>query len=415
MKAFTERNPKIIGTVAVAVALVVVAGVILLNRSVFLPSYTLHARLTNAAGLGKGTPVSVAGVKVGTVSGVHVQGNAVIADLAINHGVVLPHDTAADVQVQTVLGVLDVVLQPKSGWDRPLTGGATITDTAIPVEFQDLQNAAGTLLQQSDVQEFNQLVQQLQQVTAGKQGEIATIITGLDKFTTAVNQRQQEVGSLIDSANNLAATVSQRDTQLAGVVDDLATVVQGLAARSSALQALIVQTDQFAAQTSSLVGQNQPQLQGLLDHLQSVLAVVSKHQEDLAQGVSYLSAALRGFSSVGYSGPNNTPNTWANIYANVVGIANGYAVLGNCAALDQALNQILGPDPMPCAQQSGPPEGQTAQPSGPGTGSNTAGGTGLQGAASSLQGSGSTPSLPGASAASANPLAQLLGPLLGAS
>lgn len=411
MKSFTERSPRLIGAVAVVVALVIVAGVILLNKSVFEPAYTIKARLANAAGLAKGTAVTLAGVNVGTVSGVQQQGNAVVADLAINNGVVLPHDTAAAVEVQTALGVLDVVLEPQTGWNHPLQGGAVITNTSIPVEFQDLENTAGNLLQQSDVAAFNSLLTELQQVTQGKEVQVATIISGLDKFTSAVGQRQQQVGSLIDAANTLASTVSQRDNQLAGVVDQLATVVQGLAQRSSQLDALITGTDQVAAETATLVGQNQPQLQGLLDHLQSVLAVLDQHQEDLAQGVSYLASAVSGFSSIGYSGPNNAPQSWGNIFANPIGIANGYAVLGSCAALDQALNQILGPDPMPCASQTGPPVGQTATPSGGANGGpGTETGSGLSGAASSLSGGSlSVGSPPGAP----NPLAELLTPLLG--
>ncbi|MHB8439109.1 MAG: MCE family protein [Acidimicrobiales bacterium] len=400
MKSFTERSPRRIGTVVIIVVVVLVLGVLLLNRSVFVPSYTIHARLSNAAGLGKGAEVTVAGVKVGTVSGVHVDGNAVIADLSINHGVVLPQTTAAAVQVQTVLGVLDVALQPRSGWNHPLADGATITNTAIPAEFQDLQNTAGNLLEQSDVTAFNSLLNSLEQVTAGKQVQVAQIISGLSGFSAAVNERQGELGSLISSANTLAATVASRDTQLAGVVDNLAQVVQGLANRSSDLSALIVQTDQFAAQTASLIGQNQPQIQSLLDHLQSVLAVVAQHQEDLAQGVSYLDAAITGFQSIGYSGQANTPNSWANIYANVVGIANGYSVLGSCGALDQALDLVLGPDPMSCDERTGPPAGQSGQTSG-GPSSDS-----------------SSPSAgPGATAPPApaeNPLQQLLGPLVGA-
>ena len=407
MKSFTERNPKIIGTIAVVVAAVLVFGVIVLNRSVFTPSYTVHARLTNAAGIGKGTEVSLAGVKVGTVSGVHVQGDAVMADLAIDHGVVLPHDTAAQVKVQTVLGVLDVALQPRTGWDRPLAAGATITDTAIPVEFQDLANSAGTLLQQSDVASFNQLLTSLEQVTQGKQVQVAEIIAGLSKFTGAIDQRQAQVGTLIDSANTLAATVSARDGQLGGIVDQLTTVVNGLAQRSSQLNALIVGTDQLATETATLIGENQPQLQGLLSHLQAVLAVLDKHQEDLAQGVAYLTSALQGFSSIGYSGPNNAPQNWGNIYANLVGLANGYAVLGNCAALDQALDQVLGPDPLACDARGGPPVGQTAQPSGAAPGTNG--------------GSETSPTVPGppgsggaSSGASSSSLLQVLSGLTGA-
>ena len=413
MKAFTERDPRIVGALSIVIALAIVAGVLLLNRSVFVPSYTVHARLANAAGIGPGAPVTLAGVKVGSVSGVRVEGNSVIADLALNHDVVLPHVTAANVEVQTVLGVLDVALEPRSGWEHPLRSGATITDTSIPVEFQDLQNAAGTVLQQSNVAAFDQLVQELRQATAGKQAEVATIVSGLSKFTAAIDQRQQQVSNLVDAADGLAATVAQRDTQLAGVVDSLSTVVQGLAGRSSDLSALIVNTDQLASQTSSLVGQNQPQLQGLLAHLQSVLGVVSQHQEDLAQGISYLSAAVRGFSSIGYSGPNNTPNTWANIYVNVVDEAQGYSVLGNCAALDMALDQILGPDPTPCDQRTGPPVGQTAPPSG-GPGGNTA----SSNASPNASPGSSTASSPAGSAGgsgslSSNPLTELLAPLGG--
>lgn len=414
MKGFTERNPKRIGAVVVVVAAVIVAGVLFLNRSVFEPTYTIHARLTNAAGLSKGTAVTLAGVNVGSVSGLQIEGDAVVANLAINHGVVLPAHTAAAVEVQTVLGVLEVALEPRSGWNHPLRSGATLTDTSIPVEFQDLENTAGNLLQQSDVAAFNQLLVSLDQVTQGKESQVADIITGLDKFTGAISQRQVQVGSLIDSANTLAATVAQRDGQLAGLVDNLTTVVQGLADRSSQLQTLIEGTDQMATETAALIGQNQPQLQGLLDHLQSVLGVLDQHQEDLAEGVSYLSAAVSGFSSIGYSGPDDTPQSWGNIYANTIDLAEGYSVLGACGALDQALNEILGPDPMPCDEQTGPPVGQSSStPSGgPGgaggnSGSNVSGGLGS--ASGGAAGGSSAASSP------ANPLSELLSPLLGGS
>jgi phospholipid/cholesterol/gamma-HCH transport system substrate-binding protein len=405
VKSFTERDARGIGLVVIVVAVVVVLGVLFFNRSLFTPSYVVHARFANAAGIGKGAPVTIAGVKVGTVSSVTVEGNEVTADLALNHGTVLPHQTTAAIQVQTILGVLDVALKPVGGWDHPLSAGSTITDTSVPVEFQDLENTAGGLLQQSDVAAFNQLLASLSTVTQGKQAEVAAIISGLDKFTGAVDARKGQVGNLITSANQLASTVAARDSQLAGVVDNLATVVQGLASRSTDLAQLITSTEQFASQTASIVGQNQPQLLGLLSRLHSILAVISQHQEDLAQGVAYLTSGLKGFSSVGYSGPNNSPNSWANIYDQLLGTAGAYGVLGNCAALDQALNQVLGPDPMPCDEQTGQLVGTTVQPSGGPDRSSTSSSS----SASSSSASAASP----ARTTATNPLQQLLGPLLG--
>ncbi|HXX89256.1 MAG TPA: MCE family protein [Acidimicrobiales bacterium] len=408
MKAFTERDNRVIGLVVIVAAAVIVLGVLMLNRSVFTPSYTVHARFADAAGIGKGAPVTIAGVKVGAVSGVHLQGDTVVADLALDHGTVLPARTAAAIEVQTVLGVLDVALKPESGWSHPLQAGATITDTSVPVEFQDLENTAGTLLQQSDVSAFNQLISSLASVTQGKQAEVAAILSGLDRFTGVIDSRKGQVSGLIDAANTLASTVAGRDQQLAGVVDNLSTVVQGLAARSADLAQLVQSVEQFAAQTSSLVGQNQPQILGLLSHLNSILAVVQQHQEDLAQGVAYLTSGLRGFSSIGYSGPADAPNSWGNIYDQLLGTAGGYGVLGNCGALDEALTAAFGPDPLPCDAQSGPLVGSTSQLSG--------GPGGAQGTTTSATSGPGTKAGTKGSAASAgsapNPLQQLLSPLL---
>lgn len=416
MKAFTERNPKRIGAVVVAVALALVAAVLLLNKSVLSSAYTVRARFSNAAGIGPGATVTMAGVAIGSVKAVRVAGNAVMVDLAINSGTVLPHHTGAAIEVETVLGVLDVALQPLGGWSHPLASGATITDTTVPVEFQNVQNAGGNLLQQSDVTAFNQLLKAVDAIATGKQQQVAQIVAGLDKFTGVVDARSTQVSQLIDAANTLASTVASRDQQLSTVVKDLATVVQGLASRSGDLAALIQQTDRMATQTASLVGQDQPQIQQLLNHLHAVLGVVQQHQVDLAQGIAYLDSGIQGFASIGYSGSAANPS-WANVYVNLLGSAGIDSLLGACGVVDDALNQILGPDPLPCSQQVGPPVTSTSAPGAAGT--STAATPKAAGASSgSSSGAGAAtagPSTAGPSAASpsANPLSALLGQLLG--
>jgi phospholipid/cholesterol/gamma-HCH transport system substrate-binding protein len=352
----------------------------------------------------------VAGVKVGSVTGVKIDGNAVDATMSINHGVVLPHHTGAAVQVETLLGVVDVALQPVSGWSSPLRPGALITNTSVPEEFYQVQNTAGHLLQQTDAKALNNVIESLAAVTQGKQKQVAEIIQGLGALTTTVDQRSGEVSQLIDSANAVSGTLASRDQQLASVLDNLNTVTGGLANQSGDLAGLIDNIDQMATQTNSLVGQDRPQLNSLLQNLHQVLGVVSTHQVDVAQGVSYLGAALKGFASVGYSGPNNTPNSWANIYTNVVTLAGGFGVLGPCGALDQALNASLGPDPLPCSDQTGPlPSASSSGPSGSAAPGPSSGATGSSSSSTSPSSSSST-SAPNSGAGG---LSQLLSPILG--
>jgi ABC-type transporter Mla subunit MlaD len=190
------------------------------------------------------------------------------------------------------------------------------------------------------------------------------------------------------------------------VVNNLNTVSTGLAAHDQDLSNLITNLDSMASQTNGLINQDSPALNSLLSSLHADLTVVGQHQEDLAQGVSYLGGALKGFSSVAYSG--GTPVPWANIYVNPASLTTAYGVIGACGTLDQVLNQVLGPDPANCAGQTGPLPGAGSNPEpAAGSSSTSSGGS---------NSNSSTP--PGGSSPATGPnsgiggLSQLLGPLL---
>jgi phospholipid/cholesterol/gamma-HCH transport system substrate-binding protein len=405
MKAFTERRPKVIGVIAVALIVVAVLAILLLNRSIFTSGYKVTARFASAAGITKGTDVMVAGVKVGTVTGVTVHGNAVDADLSVNQGTQLPHDTTAAVEVETLLGVVDVTLQPVSGWQHPLQNDALITQTTVPTELYQLQKTGENLLSKSNAKALNSLVESLATITKGKQTQVAQIIKGLGALTTTVNQRSGQVSQLIDSANTLSTTLAAKDQELVSIVNNLDTVATGLANHSTDLSNLITNVDQMATQTNSLVSGDSPQLNALLASLHSDLTVVGQHQEDLAEGVSYLGGALKGFASIAYDGDQGV--TWGNVFVNPAGLTSTFGVIGPCGALDEALTDALGPDPLPCADQTGttPGEGSSSIPSTGGAASPTT--------TTTEKGSTSIGGLPVGPNSGLGGLSQLLSPLLG--
>ena len=72
--------------------------------------------------------------------------------------------------------------------------------------------------------------------------------------------------------------------------------------------------------------------------------------------MSYLGGALKGFQSIAYSG--STPVPWGNIFVNPASLSNTFGVIGPCGAFDEVLNQVLGPDPTSCNDQTGPLPGE---------------------------------------------------------
>ncbi len=418
MKAFTERRPKVIGAVAIVVMVAVVGAVMFLNRSMFQSGYQISARFPNAAGISKGSAVLLAGVNVGTVGSVTVDGNQVDVTMTIDHGVQLPHRTAADIEVETLLGQVDVTLSPVSGWSRPLRSGAVLTDTATPTEFYQLNTIAGHLLERSNAKALNTLVQDMATITKGKQTQVAQIIEGLGKLTTTVSDRSTQVGQLIDSSKTLATTLARHDQQLATAITSLDTVASGLAGHSTQLANLIDNVDAMAAQTNGLLSHDRPAIQSLVQNLATTLGVVNHHQYDLAQAVSYLGGAIKGFSSIGYSG--STPLTWSNIYVSTTGLTGTAGVLGSCGALTTALDETLGRTPLPCATRTGAVSGGTSAgipgasspAAAPSTGAGAPAGSGSAG--SGLPGSASA-GLGGAAGPNTGVggLSQLLSPLTG--
>lgn len=388
MKSFTERNPTIIGIIVVALILSGTGAALLLNGGFFKDRYTVHAIFTDTAGLRKGDKIRVAGVTSGQVGGLSQKGGKVEVTLKVDHGIDLPRDTRAEIVVETLLGNKYVRLVAGHDWAHPLHGGSTIRDTTTPTEVLDLQNVGTPLLEDLDGKTLNDLLGKIDAISSGQRGNVADIITGLNRLTTAINDRQQQARHLIDSTKTVTGTLSNRDQDLLASLDDVNVVLDGLAKRRVQLATLLDQTSQTARKTADLVAQNRPALDAILDELHADLQIVGQHQQDLAASLSGLTNAIDGFASVGYSGPDDFPNRWANMYTQLIGPLGPDALFGSCGLLDDAFDVMLGPDPVKrCADRTGP------LPSTAAAGTPTAS------------------SGPASSTAAPNPLATMYGPL----
>jgi hypothetical protein len=161
----------------------------------------------------------------------------------------------------------------------------------------------------------------------------------------------------------------------------------------------------MATQTNSLVSGDSPALNALLASLHTDLNVVGAHQEDLAEGVSYLGGALKGFASIAYAGDQTV--SWANIFVNPAGLTGTFGVLGCGGALDVALTDALGPDPLSCTAQAA-----ASDVSGNAI-ANTSGGNGSSTTTPTTHGkAGAGSSLPSGPNSGLGGLSQLLAPLL---
>jgi len=352
--SFSERNPMVLGAVTIGFIAASVIGVLVLNADFFADRYTVNARFEDAAGISPGDSVRVAGVDAGKVEEVHQEDGQVEVVMAIDHDVELSADTAASIQVETVLGTKFVRLTTGDEWAQPLEDGDTITDTQTPVELLDIQNTGTRLFDESDGEAFNDLMASLSEVTEGKRVQVQEILDGLTDLTRVVSSRETEARRLLDSAQTLTGTLADRDEELADAIDNLDVVVGDLAERRTALVELLDSTSVAAGELAGVIGDNRADLDTILDEVHTTLQTIGGHQVDLAQSIAYLGVAIEGFASIGYNGPEEVARPWGNIFTQLIGPVGPDGLLGACMPIDRMLDLVFGPDPLPCDERTGP-------------------------------------------------------------
>ncbi|CAM2011599.1 MlaD family protein [Acanthopleuribacter pedis] len=110
------------------------------------PMVQHKVRLDDASGIREDTPVRVAGVKIGRVARLRLDGNAAIAVIEIPSDVVLAEGARVELRSQGILGEKFIALFPGKG--QPLTDASAI-EAVVPPSLDDLthtMNQIGTNL-----------------------------------------------------------------------------------------------------------------------------------------------------------------------------------------------------------------------------------------------------------------------------
>ena len=100
-------------------------------------NYVVEAEFMSASGLKPGASIEIAGVEVGRVKGIGLQGDRAIVSLAINNDVKLYTDTIASIKTRGIIGDKYLAISPGGGGD-PLNEGQKIRDTESGLDLEEL-------------------------------------------------------------------------------------------------------------------------------------------------------------------------------------------------------------------------------------------------------------------------------------
>jgi phospholipid/cholesterol/gamma-HCH transport system substrate-binding protein len=135
----------VIGAVVLAIAVLFIAFVYTRTGSGGLSGYEIQARLSRVDGLGVGTDVRLAGIKIGSVSDLTLDPKTYLVTVHMNvrDDVKIPVDSSLMVTSSGLLGSSYISISP-GGDDKMLSSGGMIANSQGSVDLMGLINRFAT-------------------------------------------------------------------------------------------------------------------------------------------------------------------------------------------------------------------------------------------------------------------------------
>ena len=198
--------------------------------------YTLHTKLVNAQGLKDGSGIELAGVRIGAIERVYVDGNFAIADLSMDSKFTIPMDSSVSVGSRGLLG--DTILKVHTGNSATVLSDGDWIKADLPLaSIQDIQAELGDIA--ADVKAITGSLRTMLD-TEETVGRVSSILTNVDQFTKDVTgitaQNADQIAAVIENMrllteqlNSIATSMApQLDTEMAEIAEVTRTLNRGL-------------------------------------------------------------------------------------------------------------------------------------------------------------------------------------------
>lgn len=311
---FRDRDPRTIGIWG-ALGAVVLMGVSLnYDRIPYVNGLrNATAYVADAAGLNTGDSVQVAGMKVGSVRKIALDGDRVRVDFAIDTGVALGSDTSAQIKTDSILGRRALAVYSD--------GRGELEDATVPLERTSvpysLTAALGDLtdtVEAMDTDSVDEALTVISETMEQSSPEVRGAIDGITRLSQSLNKRDEGVRELLDTAAGTTDILGRRSDQLNQLMVDGNTLFTELDLRRRALSELVANIDELARQLSGVVQDNEAQLGPALDKLERVSDLLIRNRESMDLGLRRIVPFSTALSEAVASGP------WFNAYVNNLSI-----------------------------------------------------------------------------------------------
>ena len=221
------------------------------------------ATFGDVTGLLPGDDVRIAGVRVGSIGGIALQGrNLAKVTFSLEDGRTIPESTLVRLRYRNLVGERYLALTEGVGSARTLKPGSTIplAQTRNALDLTVLFNGFKPLFQALDPKTTNQVSFEIVQTLQGEGGTVQNLVARTASLTNTLADRDQVIGRVIDNLNTVLATVDSRGNELSDLIVQLRTMAAGFAQDRQAIGQSLAGISDLTTSTAQLLTDVRPAL-----------------------------------------------------------------------------------------------------------------------------------------------------------
>jgi len=301
---FREKNPVVVGAVSLAViALLILAAFRAQDLPLIGGGDTYYAAFTESGGLKANDEVRIAGVRVGKVESVGLEGDHVKVTFRVDTDSEFGDDTHAAIKVKTLLGAMYLSLEPAGSGQLDEGTEIPVERTSSPYDVVDAFSGLAETSERIDTDRLARSLTTLADLTRNTPEEFRAALDGVSRLSTNIAARDDQINTLLKNLKRVSTVLDERDQDIVGLMQDSDVLFRALVARREAVHNLLTSTTRLSSELTALIEQSRADLNPALTHLERVVQVLNKNEDNLDNSLRLMAPFYRVFANTLGGGP----------------------------------------------------------------------------------------------------------------
>ncbi|AMY21723.1 MULTISPECIES: MCE family protein [Nocardiaceae] len=294
----SRRSPATIGALGIAIILLATMSVFFLDRLPIIGAGSVYtAEFSEAAGLKPPNEVRIAGVKVGKVTDVRLDGDRVLVDFTVKDAWV-GNESRAAIAIKTVLGQKYLALDPSGPETLSPKDPIPLERTTSPYDVIDAFSAAASTISDIDTDQLATSMRTLSEAFSETPANIRASLDGVTRLSQTVASRDEELKKLFEATGETSKVLADRNEQFNQLITDAGPLLEELNNRQQAISQLLTGTQRVSQELTGLVRDNEATINPMLQQLNGTIEILQRNNDNLDRALKLYEPFIRLYTNL---------------------------------------------------------------------------------------------------------------------